>query len=354
MKSGPRRRHTAISAPATTPPWPRASSSASAKKSTSEWTPGCTARRPIRARRRGRGCVVSQCPGRIGFGAVVLGLGSMGMAIGATAAVLHPGDSPGQVSGGAAVLIALIWIVIGVINVAYARYRLLSASLSAAYLWRSPAGCSGALMSSDHEAEIRASVAAHADLGPGYDDAVAEGLVERIGAEIDKRIDARLGQFGAAGAPGPPGLRLGLLAWLGLPAWLALAAWLVRPVCPFLRVALVRLVRGALACRDQRPRGIRDTRRRSGTRDIRGTRGTWVPCCRPGTRWGRRRSGRLRPGSATWRRRSPRSGPWPSASRPRRSCRTTTDSGGQAFMVLLIWIAIAVINVAYARRLTVP
>ena len=65
-------------------------------------------------------------PGRIGFGAVVLGLGSMGMAIGATAAVLHPGDSPGQVSGGAAVLIALIWIVIGAINVAYARYRLLS------------------------------------------------------------------------------------------------------------------------------------------------------------------------------------------------------------------------------------
>jgi hypothetical protein len=63
----------------------------------------------------------------------------------------------------------------------------------------------GALMSSDHEAEIRASVAAHADLGPAYDDGVAEGLVERIGAEIDKRIDARLGQFGATGAPGPPG-----------------------------------------------------------------------------------------------------------------------------------------------------
>jgi hypothetical protein len=46
-------------------------------------------------------------------------------------------------------------------------------------------------MNSDHDAEIRASVAAHADLGPGYDDAVAEGLVERIGAEIDKRMDAR-------------------------------------------------------------------------------------------------------------------------------------------------------------------
>ena len=58
-------------------------------------------------------------------------------------------------------------------------------------------------MSRDPEAEIRASVGAHADLGPGYEDAVAEGLVERIGAEIDKRIDARLAQTGAAGAPGP-------------------------------------------------------------------------------------------------------------------------------------------------------
>ena len=68
-------------------------------------------------------------PGRMGFGAVVLALGSMGMAIGATAAVLHPGAAPaGGVSGGAAVLIALIWIVIGVVNVAYARYRQLAAA----------------------------------------------------------------------------------------------------------------------------------------------------------------------------------------------------------------------------------
>jgi hypothetical protein len=60
-------------------------------------------------------------------------------------------------------------------------------------------------MSSDHEAEIRASVAAHQDLGAGYDDAVAEGLVERIGAEIDRRIDARLGPAG----PGSPGVSPG-------------------------------------------------------------------------------------------------------------------------------------------------
>ncbi len=59
-------------------------------------------------------------PGRIGFGAVALALGSMGLAIGATATVLHPGAA-GQVNGGAAVLIVLIWIVIAVINVSYAR-----------------------------------------------------------------------------------------------------------------------------------------------------------------------------------------------------------------------------------------
>jgi len=37
--------------------------------------------------------------------------------------VLHPGDSAGQLSGGTAVMIMLIWVVIAVINVAYARHR---------------------------------------------------------------------------------------------------------------------------------------------------------------------------------------------------------------------------------------
>ena len=46
-----------------------------------------------------------------------------------------------------------------------------------------------------HE-EIVAAAGAHRELGPGYDDAVAEGLVERIGAEVDKRVDARLTQHG--------------------------------------------------------------------------------------------------------------------------------------------------------------
>ena len=40
--------------------------------------------------------------------------------------------------------------------------------------------------------DIAAATAAHHELGRDYDDAVAESLVDRIGAEIDKRVDARL------------------------------------------------------------------------------------------------------------------------------------------------------------------
>ncbi len=49
--------------------------------------------------------------------------------------------------------------------------------------------------------EIAAAGAAHHELGPAYDHAVAEGLVERIGDEIDRRVDARLAQHGVAPAP---------------------------------------------------------------------------------------------------------------------------------------------------------
>ena len=54
-------------------------------------------------------------------------------------------------------------------------------------------------MAADSQAEIAASVAALKDLGPGYDQALAEGLVERIGAEIDKRIAAEIDNRVTAG-----------------------------------------------------------------------------------------------------------------------------------------------------------
>jgi hypothetical protein len=55
--------------------------------------------------------------------------------------------------------------------------------------------------------DITAATAVHRELGPDYEDAVAESLVERIGAEVDKRVDARLAQRGepvAAAAARPP------------------------------------------------------------------------------------------------------------------------------------------------------
>ncbi len=41
--------------------------------------------------------------------------------------------------------------------------------------------------------EITAAAAAHRELGPQYDEAVSESLIDRIGDEIDRRVDARLG-----------------------------------------------------------------------------------------------------------------------------------------------------------------
>ena len=65
--------------------------------------------------------------------------------------------------------------------------------------------------------EIAAAGAAHRELGPAYDHAVAEGLVERIGDEIDRRVDARLAQRGAGPAPAQHGS--GQVTPAAPPAW---------------------------------------------------------------------------------------------------------------------------------------
>ena len=169
-------------------------------------------------------------------------------------------------------------------------------------------------MSSDPEAEIRASVGAHADLGPGYEDAVAEGLVERIGAEIDKRIEARLAQTGAAVAPGPapgvptpagvpaPGDAAGAAGPAGYPGFQGGYQGYLGPVLP--------------------------------------------PGYQPGP---------------------PPARPSPAGARNVATTITALGSvslgvaataivssagglGGQGFIILLIWVAIAIINVAYARH----
>jgi len=46
--------------------------------------------------------------------------------------------------------------------------------------------------------DIAAATAAHQELGREYDAAVAAGLIEQIGMEIDKRVDARVASGGQA------------------------------------------------------------------------------------------------------------------------------------------------------------
>jgi hypothetical protein len=55
------------------------------------------------------------------------------------------------------------------------------------------------VLNTSREQEIAASVGAHHDLSDGYDDAIAAGLVERIGAEVDRRVDERISLYQRAG-----------------------------------------------------------------------------------------------------------------------------------------------------------
>jgi hypothetical protein len=48
--------------------------------------------------------------------------------------------------------------------------------------------------------EIRAAAEVHDELGPRYGDAVIESFLDKVGKEIDARVDARLGRS----APPPP------------------------------------------------------------------------------------------------------------------------------------------------------
>ena len=49
--------------------------------------------------------------------------------------------------------------------------------------------------------EIRAAAETHHELGPAYRDAVIESFLDKVGREIDARVDARLAQQQAAQPP---------------------------------------------------------------------------------------------------------------------------------------------------------
>ena len=61
------------------------------------------------------------------------------------------------------------------------------------------------VLNTGREQEIAASVGAYRDLGGGYDEAIAAGLVERIGAEVDRRVDERISLYQGAGQPAADG-----------------------------------------------------------------------------------------------------------------------------------------------------
>jgi hypothetical protein len=65
--------------------------------------------------------------------------------------------------------------------------------------------------------DIAAAAAAHHELGRDYDSAVAESLIDRIGAEIDKRVDAKLRAASPVSRPPAPISQSGKVqaAWAG-------------------------------------------------------------------------------------------------------------------------------------------
>lgn len=69
--------------------------------------------------------------------------------------------------------------------------------------------------------ELRAAAESHRELGPEYRDAVVDSFVERIGREIDARVDARLAQASVHPAPEPRHLNVSAMALgsiaLGIP-----------------------------------------------------------------------------------------------------------------------------------------
>jgi hypothetical protein len=48
--------------------------------------------------------------------------------------------------------------------------------------------------------ELKAAVSARRDLGPEYEDAVVESFLDKMGKEVDRRVDERLAQVGPKAA----------------------------------------------------------------------------------------------------------------------------------------------------------
>jgi hypothetical protein len=134
-----------------------------------------------------------------------------------------------------------------------------------------------------HE-DVAAATAVHTELGRAYDDAVAEGLVERISSEIDKQVDARLAQHGIQ-----PALEPSRTAWANVAMGLGSVG---------LGIGATAVTLHSLSTSGVTPKAVLDL-------------------------------GSFRASLMT---------------------STSSVSTAQVVIIVLIWVVIAVINIAYARR----
>jgi hypothetical protein len=134
-----------------------------------------------------------------------------------------------------------------------------------------------------HE-DVAAATAVHTELGRAYDDAVAEGLVERISSEIDKQVDARLAQHGIQ-----PALEPSRTAWANVAMGLGSVG---------LGIGATAVTLHSLSTSGVTPKAVLDL-------------------------------GSFRASLMT---------------------SSSSVSTGQVVIIVLIWVVIAVINIAYARR----
>ena len=132
--------------------------------------------------------------------------------------------------------------------------------------------------------DVAAAAAAHSELGHEYDDALAEGLIERISSEIDKQVDARLAQRGIQSA-----LQPSRAAWANVAMGLGSVG---------LGIGATAVTLHSLSATGTVPKAVVDL------------------------------------------------GPFHASV----MSSTTSVSTAQVILVVLIWVVIAIVNIAYARR----
>jgi hypothetical protein len=95
--------------------------------------------------------------------------------------------------------------------------------------------------------EIRAAAAAHAELGPEYNDAVVASFLDQVDRAVAARVDARMAEMGQAAPPAEPEDRRTLLKGMAIGVSLSGIALVAVGGNPFERMHRVVVVLMILA-----------------------------------------------------------------------------------------------------------